>query len=118
MTYQPHATPEPLATDAREALPVVAYLVTGLAGGVPSICFGDERGDYGDEDHMPVFTELTSKPDAEAEIARLRADAERYRLLRRGQHWSVIDGIGNTLRAEALDAAIDKARSATSREAT
>lgn len=34
-------------------------------------------------------------------------DAERYRLLRRGQHWSVIDGIGDTLRAEALDAAID-----------
>lgn len=34
-------------------------------------------------------------------------DADRYRLLRRGQHWSVIDGIGDTLRAEALDAAID-----------
>ena len=34
-------------------------------------------------------------------------DAARYRLLRRGQHWSVIDGIGDTLRAEALDAAID-----------
>lgn len=35
------------------------------------------------------------------------ADAERYRKIRRGQHWSVIDGIGNTLRAEALDAAVD-----------
>ena len=34
-------------------------------------------------------------------------DAARYRLLRRGQHWSVIDGIGNTLRAETLDTAID-----------
>lgn len=34
-------------------------------------------------------------------------DAERYRLLRRGQHWSVIDGIGDTLRADDLDAAID-----------
>ena len=35
-------------------------------------------------------------------------DAARYRLLRRGQHWSVIDGIGNDLlRAEALDAAVD-----------
>ena len=34
-------------------------------------------------------------------------DAERYRLLRRGQHWSVVDGIGDTLRADALDAAID-----------
>ena len=35
-------------------------------------------------------------------------DAARYRLLRRGQHWSVIDGIGDDLlRAEALDAAVD-----------
>ena len=37
-------------------------------------------------------------------------DAARYRLLRRGQHWSVIDGIGNDLRAEALDAAVDAKR--------
>jgi len=34
-------------------------------------------------------------------------DAERYRLLRRGQHWSVIDGIGDPLRSEVLDSAID-----------
>ena len=39
-------------------------------------------------------------------------DAERYRLLRRGQHWSVIDGIGGTLRADALDAAVDAAMAA------
>ena len=40
-------------------------------------------------------------------------DAARYRLLRRGRHWSVIDGIGNDLlRAEALDAAIDAALAA------
>ena len=44
-----------------------------------------------------------------AEIERLRADSERYASLRRGQKWSVIDGIGNTLRAEDLDAAIDAA---------
>ena len=37
-------------------------------------------------------------------------DAARYQLLRRGQHWSVVDGIGNDLRAEALDAAVDAAR--------
>lgn len=37
-------------------------------------------------------------------------DATRYRLVRLGRHWSVIDGIGDTLRAEALDAAIDVAR--------
>lgn len=36
-------------------------------------------------------------------------DAERYRALRRGQHWSVLNGIGDTLRADELDAAIDAA---------
>lgn len=40
-------------------------------------------------------------------IIRLSPDADRYRKLRRGQHWSVINGIGDTLRAESLDAAID-----------
>ncbi|WP_240202640.1 Lar family restriction alleviation protein [Burkholderia sp. LMG 13014] len=35
--------------------------------------------------------------------------AERYRCLRRGQRWSVINGIGDTLRADELDAAIDAA---------
>ena len=54
------------------------------------------------------------------EISRLHAenaalqqgyDAARYRMLRRGQHWSVINGVGDTLRAEELDAAIDAARS-------
>lgn len=34
-------------------------------------------------------------------------DAQRYRELRRGQRWSVVDGIGDTLRGDALDAAID-----------
>ena len=34
-------------------------------------------------------------------------DADRYRLLRRGQKWSVIDGVGDTLHADELDAAID-----------
>ena len=34
-------------------------------------------------------------------------DAKRYRILRRGQHWSVINGIGDTLRADQLDAEID-----------
>lgn len=42
------------------------------------------------------------------EFARqMRQSADRYQLLRRGQHWSVIDGIGDTLRGEPLDAAID-----------
>lgn len=37
----------------------------------------------------------------------LEKDAQRYRKLRRGQHWSIIDGAGRSLRAEDLDAAID-----------
>ncbi len=41
------------------------------------------------------------------EMAELRRDAERYRLLRRGQHWSVIDGIGDTLRGNELDSSVD-----------
>ena len=43
-------------------------------------------------------------------LLRLLDDAERYQLLRRGQHWSVINGIGETLRAELLDFSIDQAR--------
>ena len=45
----------------------------------------------------------------EAEVERLRKDAERYQQVRRGQKWSVIDGIGATLRGERLDDAIDAA---------
>jgi hypothetical protein len=41
--------------------------------------------------------------------AELHRNAGRYQLLRRGQRWSVIDGVGDTLRAEALDAAVDTA---------
>ena len=48
---------------------------------------------------------------AQAQADSVQEDAARYRLLRRGRHWSVIDGIGNDLlRAEALDAAVDAAR--------
>ncbi|HJV53069.1 MAG TPA: hypothetical protein VJ652_16500 [Noviherbaspirillum sp.] len=40
-------------------------------------------------------------------VGELTRDAARYRQLRRGQCWSVIDGIGKSLRADELDAAID-----------
>jgi len=59
------------------------------------------------------FPELGATP-SDMEIYRSLApkqgdakDADRYRWLRRGQHWSVIDGIGAPLRAETLDAAVD-----------
>lgn len=43
------------------------------------------------------------------EVVALKADAARYRQLRRGQQLSVINGIGDVLSAEGLDAAIDLA---------
>lgn len=60
--------------------------------------------------HLPdgIYS-LYLAPPAQAADS-VQEDAARYRLLRRGQHWSVIDGIGNDLRAEALDAAVDAAR--------
>ena len=44
-----------------------------------------------------------------ARVAELEKDAARYRWLRRGQHWSVINGVGDILRADVLDTAIDVA---------
>jgi hypothetical protein len=40
-------------------------------------------------------------------------DAARYRQLRRGQKFSIVNGIGDVLRAEELDAAVDAAIVAT-----
>ena len=55
---------------------------------------------------------------ARAPADSVQEDAARYRLLRRGQHWSVIDGIGDDLlRAEALDAAVDAAMTDAARAA-
>ncbi|MDE2255999.1 MAG: hypothetical protein KGL42_17265 [Betaproteobacteria bacterium] len=48
--------------------------------------------------------EKTARPAADD-----ARDAARYRTLRRGQRWSVVNGIGDTLRADGLDAAIDAA---------
>ncbi len=67
----------------------------------PSVGVGREA------EHGSVDSLACSVPPAAA-LGRVEEDAKRYRLLRRGQHWSVIDGAGDTLRAEALDAAIDR----------
>jgi len=42
-----------------------------------------------------------------ARIDVLERDAARYQELRRGQHWSVVNGIGDTLRADDLDEDVD-----------
>ena len=62
----------------------------------------------------PYYMDLPDGGDTTLleQFERMAADASRYRLLRRGQQWSVIDGIGDTLRAYQLDAAIDAARTA------
>lgn len=68
--------------------------------------------------HEPLYpahtvAALKSRADAlAARVAELEKDAARYRLLRRGQKWSVVDGIGAVLRAEVLDATIDAALAA------
>lgn len=41
------------------------------------------------------------------QVENLRKDAERYRTLRRGQHYSIINGIGDVLRGDALDTKVD-----------
>ena len=50
---------------------------------------------------------LFASKAADDELAAMRKNAARYLKVRRGQHWSVIDGIGDALRGEALDAAVD-----------
>ena len=45
-----------------------------------------------------------------AQLAEAQRYAERYRSLRRGQKWSVIDWKGDALRADDLDASIDAAK--------
>lgn len=57
---------------------------------------------------------LATKPQA-GDVAQDKEQAENYRLIRRGQHWSVVDGIGNTLRGDDLDAAVDAIRAARTR---
>ena len=57
---------------------------------------------------------LASKPLPE-QVAQDSEHAENYRLIRRGQHWSVVDGIGNTLRGDDLDAAVAAIRAARTR---
>jgi len=55
--------------------------------------------------HAAAIAQATAVPVQAQEDAR---DAARYRLVRRGQHWSVIDGIGDELRGDKLDAAADR----------
>ena len=66
---------------------------------------GDD-GKWAYEEIVKLRSELAA---LKAENESLKRDAERYRMLRRGQRWSVVNGIGDYIRADELDAAIDAA---------
>lgn len=70
-----------------DALPVVAHLVTNLRSGEPSLCFEDERGDYGDEDHTPVFEALVLLSDAQASLLAKEAECEALRVKATRYDW-------------------------------
>ena len=58
----------------------------------------------------PLYAAPPAQPAPAQEPAQRLSDAQdaaRYRLLRVGRYWSVINGIGNELRTWALDSAID-----------
>ena len=97
------------ARGAAQAAPVVAD-VQDEECDVPPFGWRCTR----EKDHEGPCAAVESPEDksfVERGMRRIRdaEDAGRYRLLKRGQHWSVIDGAGNTLRAEVLDVAVDAA---------
>ncbi|CBA14745.1 hypothetical protein XALC_0200 [Xanthomonas albilineans GPE PC73] len=65
------------------------------------------------DENMDMATEAKKYAEEAGCLAALlldaQRDAQRYRRIRRGQHWSVINGVGDELRADVLDAAIDAA---------
>lgn len=73
---------------------------------------GELAASAGDTEQSGFAADLREAIAALAERDALRVDAERYRLVRRGQHWSVINWLGDPLRAEVLDSAVDAARGA------
>ncbi|RYF31379.1 MAG: hypothetical protein EOO23_02760 [Comamonadaceae bacterium] len=87
------------ARTANATIAAIYQLVTGATG---------EPGNWNGAE--PVRAAIAS---LRAQLVAAERDAARYRQLRRGQRWSLVDGIGNTLRAESLDAAVDAALSAT-----
>lgn len=58
----------------------------------------------------PLMVRAVDYNTLRAQLAEAQRDAERYRSLRRGQKWSVIDWKGDALRVDDLDAAIDAAK--------
>ena len=72
----------------------------GNFGAVMVDCYNDEQ--------MRAYADTIDT--LRAQLAEAQRYAERYRSLRRGQKWSVIDWKGDALRADDLDASIDAAK--------
>ena len=71
--------------------------------------FGTIQVDCYNDEQMRAYADAATNT-LRAQLAEAQRDAERYRSLRRGQKWSVIDWKGDALRADDLDAAIDAAK--------
>ena len=78
-------------------------------------CLADdgEPADYALEWRREAVNNLHAAIDEmQSDIDRMSKDAARYRLIRLGQCFSVVDGAGDHLRDVALDEAIDAAMKA------
>lgn len=97
-------TAAPVGEHELPPLPVTSYQLYYQWSDDEDGCGGSEvvDGDAYTADQMRAYARAAlSAGDA--------VDAQRYRLVRRGQHFSVINGIGDMLRGENLDFAIDAA---------
>lgn len=68
--------------------------------------YKNKEGQEADEKTVSAIVAAESA-QTQKSADRSQLDAARYQLLRRGQHWSVINGIGDVMRGDDLDAAID-----------
>lgn len=120
-THQPAASAEPFAVLAVEKNGSVSVFADSTALSERPIDDGDRQWAASRQAQLvevyaaPVAAQVQAVVNKQLTTETSdqdREDSERYRLLRRGQHWSVINGIGEALRAESLDAAIDAVRAA------
>lgn len=99
------------ALAASPAAPVavepVAWISRGAAGYFSEVVPADTAAK---DELVGLHTATQLHQAVERAREEFRQDAERYRLVRRGQHWSVVDWIGDDLRGEELDKAVDAKR--------
>jgi hypothetical protein len=75
---------------------------------------GMEEMAAGLSDFVNALTRAVEKIDFSVSVPdEVARDAARYQLLRLGQYWSVVDGSGQHLRGDELDASLDGHRHST-----